>query len=486
MSSGPSGAPGATPDAQDHLNGWKEIASFLGKGVRTVQRWEREYRLPVHRIGRQGGEIIWASRRELDEWMRTQGPRVPANDADRDATPSGNGAGSVAVHDSSSAAPSASRQAPPASPAGRSQARPARSWLIPALAYGLAAAAILWASLSFLSPAIPNPVSWDMKAQTFTVFDEGGRAIFAKDFPFIRDGEYVISVDSREGGRVAFADLDADGVKEALIGVANAYFNPAMGVFAYGADGRERFVVRPQHRVTFGSKTYAGPWMPYHLFVAGSGDALSIYIAFIGADEFPSLLLEVDGQGRVRSEYWSNGYIKWVTRAAWRGRDALFVGATHNDTHGGSVAIFPDSRASGSAPAVQDKYRCTSCAPERPAEFLVFPRRALSEAYPGGTAGATVQGIRVLQDGRIRVSVNEGTVQQDTGLFESVVWYTLDAALTRADAELTPGLLADHARQFAAGMVKHPFGKADEDALFPVRKWDGRGFVDLVRGNVSR
>jgi len=23
------------------LNGWKEIAAFFGKGVRTVQRWER-------------------------------------------------------------------------------------------------------------------------------------------------------------------------------------------------------------------------------------------------------------------------------------------------------------------------------------------------------------------------------------------------------------------------------------------------------------
>lgn len=33
------------------LNSWKEIATFLGRGVRTVQRWERELQLPVHRIG---------------------------------------------------------------------------------------------------------------------------------------------------------------------------------------------------------------------------------------------------------------------------------------------------------------------------------------------------------------------------------------------------------------------------------------------------
>lgn len=31
------------------LTSWKDIAAFLGKGVRTVQRWERELRMPVHR-----------------------------------------------------------------------------------------------------------------------------------------------------------------------------------------------------------------------------------------------------------------------------------------------------------------------------------------------------------------------------------------------------------------------------------------------------
>jgi hypothetical protein len=32
------------------LNSWKEIASYMGRGVRTVQRYERELHLPVGRI----------------------------------------------------------------------------------------------------------------------------------------------------------------------------------------------------------------------------------------------------------------------------------------------------------------------------------------------------------------------------------------------------------------------------------------------------
>lgn len=53
------------------LNSWKEIASFLDRGVRTVQRWERDLQLPVHRIGRGTRSPVYATARELRFWMAT-------------------------------------------------------------------------------------------------------------------------------------------------------------------------------------------------------------------------------------------------------------------------------------------------------------------------------------------------------------------------------------------------------------------------------
>ena len=51
------------------INGWKEIATYLGKGVRSVQRYERELGLPVHRpAGRSKGSVI-ATKLELDGWV---------------------------------------------------------------------------------------------------------------------------------------------------------------------------------------------------------------------------------------------------------------------------------------------------------------------------------------------------------------------------------------------------------------------------------
>jgi len=53
------------------LNSWKEIASYLGRGVRTVQRWEQELQLPVHRLGKGKRSPVFALVSELKFWMAT-------------------------------------------------------------------------------------------------------------------------------------------------------------------------------------------------------------------------------------------------------------------------------------------------------------------------------------------------------------------------------------------------------------------------------
>ncbi|MDT8069665.1 MAG: hypothetical protein ROO76_15980 [Terriglobia bacterium] len=51
---------------------WKEIASYLGKGVRTVQRWEAQFGLPVQRPNTHAKGIVRATREELDQWIATR------------------------------------------------------------------------------------------------------------------------------------------------------------------------------------------------------------------------------------------------------------------------------------------------------------------------------------------------------------------------------------------------------------------------------
>ncbi len=52
------------------LNSWKEIASYLGRGVRTVQRYERDLALPVRRPRGTSRSAVIALKEELDAWLR--------------------------------------------------------------------------------------------------------------------------------------------------------------------------------------------------------------------------------------------------------------------------------------------------------------------------------------------------------------------------------------------------------------------------------
>ena len=63
--------------ADDRLDSWKEIAAYLKRGVRTVQRWERTAGLPVRRVASPRG-AVYAFKAELDRWWRAQLPKLPA------------------------------------------------------------------------------------------------------------------------------------------------------------------------------------------------------------------------------------------------------------------------------------------------------------------------------------------------------------------------------------------------------------------------
>ena len=56
------------PAAGDRLDSWKEVAAYLKRGARTVQRWEREKGLPVHRLRPDKLGSVFAYKSELDAW----------------------------------------------------------------------------------------------------------------------------------------------------------------------------------------------------------------------------------------------------------------------------------------------------------------------------------------------------------------------------------------------------------------------------------
>src|SRR5215472_7977988 len=50
------------------LEAWKDIAAYLRRDVRTVQRWEKSLGLPIHRFQDSRSGPVFAYKRELESW----------------------------------------------------------------------------------------------------------------------------------------------------------------------------------------------------------------------------------------------------------------------------------------------------------------------------------------------------------------------------------------------------------------------------------
>ena len=77
--------------AGDRLDGWKAIAGYLGRDIRTVQRWEIGEGLPVRRLSHKQRASAYAFTGELDEWLAA---RVP-DEIDAEAVGEGSEPGGV-------------------------------------------------------------------------------------------------------------------------------------------------------------------------------------------------------------------------------------------------------------------------------------------------------------------------------------------------------------------------------------------------------
>jgi hypothetical protein len=52
------------------LQSWKQIAAYVGRTERTIQRWEQEFGFPIHRPAGKSRSAVMALAQEIQEWTR--------------------------------------------------------------------------------------------------------------------------------------------------------------------------------------------------------------------------------------------------------------------------------------------------------------------------------------------------------------------------------------------------------------------------------
>lgn len=469
------------------LDGWKDIASHFGKGVRTVQRWEAELHLPVRRIDTGRGQAIYAYVDELDRWRESAAAKQAAHEATVDSADEDSGADP----DDGSRGGSAEGQTGPALGDSTAPSAPAHALRskrrVPAaavIAVGLAVVAIL-GSLAWMrsarTSARAQPASARVDGNKLAVFDAAGRLLWDHQFAFrLTDAQYVPLAYHAGHTPIVVDDIDGDGVAEVLF-VAEPWLPASQGLFCFNGDGSLRSHHVPAREVSYGGTTYAPPWRGAYVSVTGvTGRAHDIWFVSTHVLEFPTVLEKLDVAGNVRGEYWSNGHIFVVATSAALDRPLVLVGAIDNEFKGGSLAVLDARQPSGSAPAMSDHYRCMGCPPGEPLTFLVFPRLDLTAAIDGHSYVGNIVADTL---GQIFVDVihHAGDDIPQELRQNATTHYHLDPQYRVTGAELGERLPSIHLLFESKGLLDHPFSRErDAQFLWPVRRWDGSKFVEIT------
>ena len=315
------------------------------------------------------------------------------------------------------------------------------------------------------------PASWTLEKGRLSVLDADGRELFGHALGFPLAGSFTNRTARASDAPVRFADIDGDGVDEVLL-VPPALDPANARLYCFDSAGSLRFVHQSDASVRFGETVYGGPWAVKRSFVTRrSNGERALWVVSGHHSHFPSSLRELDPDGNVRREYWSNGPIGFVAEIRWHDADVVLVGAADEDKRGASLAIFDRNEVVGSAPARRAGYDCTSCPLGGPREYLVFPRTCLAE-------GPTLVVDAWVDPGdRLSLWINQPRADEPNA--EHLVYYSFDGSLSLVQAEIGRELQLVHNALEKRGLLDHAFGPRDDAALFPVLRFDGSRFSAL-------
>lgn len=455
----------------DRLNGWKDIASYLGRSTRTVQRWERELELPVRRIAAQHGDIVFALRSEIDDWQRR---REVSAKPDRDGEAPEPGPRSL-------------------TPEQRSAATPRWRSHLPLVATTIVLASLLVALgiagrrgggmlAQRAEGDTPRPSSWRVEDNQLIVYDQKHAILWKHRFDFPLDHQaYQAGPSTPLSLVVAIEDLEGDGPVETLF-VARTPDGSHSAVYCFEENGGVRFSHRVDTGVHYGREMFAPPFPISQVRLTSEtsdgGGKKSIWLVASHQLWFATVVRKLSPDGTVMGEFWNDGHVALIQPAVLDGRAVLLVGGTNNEYVGGVLAALDPNRPSGSAPADSVDYRCQDCPPGEPIAYLVFPRMEISQELK--TRPFVHEVNQSGQQLTVTVTQANDPLPGYASRLKATVFYTVNFAFQILQAECGDEYAQAHARLELLGRLRHAFSGRCAKSLCPVLQWRGSSFAPVT------
>jgi hypothetical protein len=485
------------------LHGWKDISTYFGRSVRTVQRWERDFGLPIRRYGLGRSEVVHVYVDDIERWKETLEAEAASRGANGepdeplglDGSLGGTADGTLNEAEPGQARtgtvdlPSAIQGDAPVAP--RRAGRLRRSLFAAAVLSGLAAVGLGVLGWGWEAPrsaakrpaaapgASPDstsePARWTTVGDTLLVSNSDGKDLWRHVFPEPLENKALVTDRNGPGLSEIVADVDGDGHKELIYRVVPADMHKlGFGFVCFSHTGSVLWSFMQVKTQVFGDMSYSRPFPADRVFLTPRDrPGFDVWLVSVHSPWFPSSMTRIEPDGSISAEYWSNGYISLVRGATIAGRRVLVVAARNNESEGASVALLDASAPSGSAPAEQRRYRCRTCPPGRPLRFVQIPRPSRLRTLHGTSM---VGSLDVDPSSRITVRLDHTFDVDQVG---GVVVYTFDAELRPLSVGL--GASYEFACQALEGRKAIPPlpNTPAIDEVRAVRWWDGTRFIEL-------
>jgi hypothetical protein len=430
------------------LDSWKEIASYLGRDVRTAIRWEKDKSLPVHRVPGGKRQAVFAYRDELDVWLAGAGPD--------------------------------GQQSPHVSPAfsrflaGNKTVLGISAAMV-AVLVTVGALRVTWRS---------EPVRAGFEGNRLVAYDKDNREVWSYAFT-----EPLFAWYSQESPKfLRFEDLRGDGERE-LIAIVG--FPPPMPtspprhvVYCFSSRGKLLWQYEPTKILRFGGKDFSGPWTVTDVVLDGTKSRF-IWVSFTHQVWWPSFVVRLDSDGGARLQYVQSGHIRALATLHNSFGSFVLAAGVNNEFDSASLAVVPQDQVSSASPqSVGAKYACDSCAGD-PHSFVLFPRSEISRVVVSPFHMADWLAVK---DGTIEVQTGEANTGPDIVIRD----YVFNSDLQLQSAEFGDNYWKLHDQLYREHKLDHDAAHCPERRNVPdVRVWSpspNRGWskIELVATDTAR
>ena len=449
------------------LDGWKAIADYLGRDVRTAQRWRDERGMPVHRIPGGKGGAVFADRSEIDAWLVQ--PKVAA-----DVNVRAPNTKAIRVIDDHT-------NVPLNGPNGVVSLSRLRTVTVRRVATIMAVLVLVGSAgaavIRIQTAALAIPARFEFSGNALVARGADDSILWTFRPPerpgSVVDGAVVNDVRMAGTARLNFRSHDSDVLALlALTKVAEGPDKPEalrFEVFCLTSGGKFRWMFYPRNRLTFADREFAGPWR-IHAWAALPGSKPRLWVSFIDNVWWPTFIESLDADGKAETAFVNSGHLVALAPVQIGAATYLLAGGVNNEYRSAVLAVLdPENEPSSSPQTPGTPFACDHCPRRGPFRYFVFPRLEVAVAH-----GVPYEYANTISGGPGASSV-EISIRDMTELNVRAV-YRFSEGLMPESVAMSDRYWEIHREMFRTGKLDHaPEDCPERNDGVTVRMWQPAG-----------